>query len=425
VNTSVLIDIGQLRVGMYIQLDMGWMNHPFPVSSFRVSSEEQIAALRALKLDQVRYIPSKSQVMPGGALPEDAVLAQERSVSASFAEDGAPLQRRLALAIQGQVLEACDQHFLDASSCYRDVEQLMGTSPQEARSLVDDLVHGCVDDVLESAESIIRLLSEEVGVRSAAHPVNVMALSLLLGKVLGLPASALRELGSAAFLHDVGKGALPLGLAQQAAHHKESQVRKYQSHVGESVVSVERMGYPVAVAMAVAQHHERADGSGFPLGLLSEDMSMAGRILSLVNHYDRLCNPALGTDVLTPHEALSIMFAQHKGWFDPVVLGAFIRMMGVYPPGSIVQLANDGYAMVVSVNSARPLRPCVVVYDPTVPKSDALIVDLEGVPEVSIRRSLRPSQLPRDVLDYLSPRQRVCYFFERAVGALSPARSKP
>jgi hypothetical protein len=90
--------------------------------------------------------------------------------------------------------------------------------------------------------------------------------------------------------------------------------------------------------------------------------------------------------------------------------------MGVYPPGSVVQLVNDRYAIVVSVNSSRPLRPRVIVHDSRVPKDEAPILDLETVPELGIRRSLKPSQLPRDALDYLSPRKRICYFFERAVG---------
>ena len=129
----------------------------------------------------------------------------------------------------------------------------------------------------------------------------------------------------------------------------------------------------------------------------------------------RMCNPAMGVTALTPHEALSVIFAQLKARFDSVVLGAFIRMMGVYPPGSIVQLVNDRYAIVASVNSSRPLRPKVIVHDPRVPKEEAPILDLETVPELGIRRSLKPAQLPRDALDYLSPRQRICYFFERAV----------
>jgi hypothetical protein len=157
------------------------------------------------------------------------------------------------------------------------------------------------------------------------------------------------------------------------------------------------------------------DGSGFPQQLSGKDLGRAGQVLALVNHYDRMCNPLHGADALTPHEALSVIFAQHKPKFDAVVLGAFIRMMGVYPPGSVVQLVNDRYALVISVNSSRPLRPRVLVHDPRVPADQALILDLESTPELGIRRSLRPSQMPREALDYLSPRKRICYFFERAV----------
>ena len=62
-----------------------------------------------------------------------------------------------------------------------------------------------------------------------------------------------------------------------------------------------------------------------------------------------------------------------------------------------------------------------LVHDPRVLSEEALIVDLEAVPELGIRRSLKPAQLPRDALDYLSPRQRICYFFERAVEPGSPS----
>lgn len=90
-------------------------------------------------------------------------------------------------------------------------------------------------------------------------------------------------------------------------------------------------------------------------------------------------------------------------------------MMGVYPPGSVVQLTDERYALVVSVNSSRPLKPRVIVYDTRVPKNEALILDLEQNPALGIRRSLKPSGLPRAAMDYLSPRQRICYFFERSV----------
>lgn len=419
-NTSILIDISQLRVGMYIQLNMGWMNHPFPVSSFRVASPEQIATLRALNLSQVRYIPSKSDPSLADLPLDEPVRAAGTAVpqsgqSAMPPEELLVRQRRLALEIQVQGLEACERRFGEATRGYLEIAETVDGQPDQARELSDRLVAGCVDDLLTNGDSVIRLLSEDVGVRSAQHPVNVMVLCLLLGKAQGMQGPALKELGVAALLHDLGKLALPPQVAEPHGHLSAAEMAQYQSHVGESVVRAERMGLPVSVVTAIAQHHEWADGAGFPLRLLGGDLGRIGQILALVNHYDRLCNPAHGREALTPHEALSVMFAQHKARFDSVILGAFIRMMGVYPPGSIVQLGNDRYAIVVSVNSSRPLRPRVVVHDPSIPKEQALVLDLESTPELGIRRSLRPSQLPREALDYLSPRQRVCYFFERAV----------
>jgi len=409
---------------MYIQLDVGWMHHPFPVSSFRVASQEQIATLRALNLTQVRYIPSRSDPLPAGVPEPEAAepeSAAPQAQPAAIPEELAVRQRRLALEIQKQELEACDRRFGEATRSYLQITEVVAGQPDQARALGQALVDGCVSELLSNGDSVIRLLSEDVGVRGALHPVNVMVVTLLLGKALGLENRQLGELGMAALLHDLGKLALPHHVAEPYAHLSPAELARYESHVGESVAQAERMGLPVPVVTAIAQHHERADGSGFPLRLLGEDLGRYGQMLALVNRYDRLCNPAHGTDALTPHEALSVMFAQLKAQFDPVILGAFIRMMGVYPPGSIVQLVNDRYAIVVSVNSSRPLRPRVVVHDPSVPKEQALILDLETVPELGIRRSLRPAQLPREALDYLSPRQRVCYFFERAVG-LTPGR---
>ena len=87
-------------------------------------------------------------------------------------------------------------------------------------------------------------------------------------------------------------------------------------------------------------------------------------------------------------------------------------MMGVYPPGSTVQLTDDRYALVVAVNSTRPLKPSVVVHDPHVPREEALVLDLEGAAGLGIRRSVKPQQMPPTALEYLQPSTRVTYFFE-------------
>jgi hypothetical protein len=86
----------------------------------------------------------------------------------------------------------------------------------------------------------------------------------------------------------------------------------------------------------------------------------------------------------------------------------------VYPAGSVVQLTDERYALVMSVNSTRPLKPNVLVHDPERPREEALHLNLIHTPDLGIRRSLKPSQLPADALEYLAPRPRVAYFFEAA-----------
>lgn len=422
-NSSILIDISQLRVGMFIQLDVGWMHHPFPVSSFRVASLEQIATLRELGLTEVRYVPKKSdpdlkELVPAAWSVPEMVAPVSNGLDApsvTAAVDHEAVRRRELLEAQNRSLAACNQRFTEATRQYQSLERAVSEHPDQARTKGDALVSGCVSELLENGDSVIRLLSEGVGERNALHPINVMVISLLLGRSLGMKSAELHDLGVSALIHDLGKLKLPPNLRQPTPSMIPMERSRYETHVGESVAFAMRMGLTDAVLTAIAQHHEMADGSGFPLRLKGPALSRNSQVLALVNRYDRMCNPANGVDALTPHEALSVIFAQLKARFDSVVLGAFIRMMGVYPPGSIVQLVNDRYAIVASVNSSRPLRPKVIVHDSRVPKEEAPILDLETMPELGIRRSLKPAQLPRDALDYLSPRQRICYFFERAV----------
>ena len=142
---------------------------------------------------------------------------------------------------------------------------------------------------------------------------------------------------------------------------------------------------------------------------------MGARVVALVNRYDNLCNPQSRTPALTPHEAVSMLFAQGRQSFDSTVLNAFIRMMGVYPAGSLVQLTDDRFAMVVGVNSSRPLKPCVLVHDQNLPRSEALVLNLERLPNLGIRRSLQPALVPAAAIQYLDPRPRVAYYFEPLV----------
>ena len=134
--------------------------------------------------------------------------------------------------------------------------------------------------------------------------------------------------------------------------------------------------------------------------------------MAIANYYDELCNPLNVTNALTPHEALATMFARLRAKFDPKFLQIFVRCLGVYPPGTIVQLSNGLIGMVATINTARPMKPMVVVYDAQVPKEEAILVDMDSEGDVNIAKAIRPVQLPREIFAYLSPRQQVSYYFD-------------
>jgi putative nucleotidyltransferase with HDIG domain len=284
--------------------------------------------------------------------------------------------------------------------------------PKEAGEQCLALVMGMVSDMLINGESAIRLLNGASGDRLSTHTVNVTVVSILLGKAMGLSQQQLVDLGMAAFLHDIGKTVLPDRMRWMEDSFTSAEIRLYQEHVAKGVVLCKPMELPPEVIAAIAQHHELADGSGFPLKVKAGNITPAARILALVNRYDNLCNPSKPSMALTPHEALAKIYAQSKSQFDTLSLSAFIRMMGIYPPGSVVQLNDDRHALVVSVNTARPLKPSVIVHEPGVERHEALVVNLESNSNLGIRKSLRPSQLPSAAIDSLDPGQRVSYYFE-------------
>jgi HD-GYP domain-containing protein (c-di-GMP phosphodiesterase class II) len=409
------IDVAALRVGMFVYLDLGWMAHPFPLSSFRIASEDQITTIRGLGLQKVRWSAQNSAPAAAPVAPAPAP-----AVAAETPETRARAELRQRLANERAALLLCERQFAEATRECKRATDLVASQPVEAGTMAAALSQSLVDKMLGDQELCIRLLTDAAGDRASAHALNVSIIALLMGRTLGLPHNDMLDLGVGSLMHDIGKLELPDRVRHREDHFSTAEVRSYEDHVGRGVGQARRMNLSAGATIVIAQHHEHADGSGFPLKVNTDRMTTLSRIVALVNRYDNLCNPHVAGRALTPHESLSLLFAQAKTKFDSAILGAFIKMMGVYPPGSTVQLTDDRYAMVVSVNLSRPLKPRVLVHDMKVPRDEALPLDLEAVEGLGIRRSLKPQQLPAATLAYLSPRPRVAYFFEPARDASPP-----
>lgn len=452
---SQTVVVEDLQIGMFVHLDLGWWAHPFALSSFLITSADQISTIRSLGLTQLRWSPGKSRLpetpqppgdvcdgdaitvgagpaltdvdvgapvaesatdavaAPGAAAAADAVacFASPRA-AAPHAAPGPRAARLNALAQQHAARDLCEQQYGEAGRAWHEAQRLVQRAPEQAHDVTRGLTRALLDKMMVDCEMCVRVISDAGGDRVWGHAVNVAVIALLMGRVFGFGEDEMLDLGVGALLHDVGKLELPDRVRHADLPLNPREQQAYREHVGLGVALGQRMGLSEGALAVMAQHHEVADGSGFPARLNLDRIAIGARIVALVNRYDNLCNPAQVAAELTPHEALSLIFAQTRTKFDATMLNAFIRMMGVYPPGSLVQLTDDRYATVVSCNSSRPLKPRVLVCDTKVPVEEALLLNLDGCTDLGIRRSLKATQLPAAARDYLSPRQRMVYFFE-------------
>lgn len=416
---SCTVAVDELSVGMYIHLDGGWLSHPFPLSSFRISSPEQIATLRGLGLSRVRWALEKSDP-PSVELPPGAATAGATETGpAPSAGEQAAQHRRQQLIAQREVLLRCERQHGEAAQAWREAAQALPQQPQLAGRTTEALARAMMEKMLDSEEMGIRLVAGG-GDRAAAHALNVSVVALLIGRSLGLAEQDMLDVGVGALMHDVGKHDMAERLRHADEHFTPAELAAYREHVARGLAHGRRMGLASGALAVLAQHHEHADGSGFPLHLTADRMSMGARIVAIVNCYDKLCNPATRAAALTPHEAVATLFAQCRARFDATVLNAFIRVVGVYPAGSLVQLTDERHALVVAVNSSRPLKPRVLVHDLRVPRNEALVINLEQAADLGIRRSLPASKVPAAALAYLDPRPRVSYYFEPLARAHEP-----
>ena len=409
-----LVSIDQLKVGIYIHLDLHWMEHPFGFGSFKIKSDEQIRTLRTLGLQQVRYEPHKSDVAP--APPLAAPSAAEPVPPVPAADDPlllAKRERQERLRRQRESIARVEKNFQNAATTVRNLQQALQTRPAQSVADSAKLVDQLVSEFLADNEVTIHAIGGRPGgAELYVHTLNVAVLCLLVAKELQLPADQAKLLGLGALFHDIGLTEVSSRILRNPDPLTAPERAARAMHCEYGLARAKALGLAPEVQKIVAQHHELADGSGYPMKRKGEAIAPLARIVALVNQYDNLCNPVNIARALTPHETLSHIFTQQKTKFDARVMQILIRCLGVYPPGTVVTLSNDAVCMVTSVNASRPLKPTVLVYDAKTARHEPMILDLKDEADINIKKALRPAQLAPEMLEYLAVRSRVSYFFD-------------
>jgi putative nucleotidyltransferase with HDIG domain len=311
--------------------------------------------------------------------------------------------------------------FAATARTIRDIEKQLFNKPEESTRQAHALISQISDSILCAPELAIHVMGDTLGNEELYfHSLNVTMLSMMIAREVQLPAELAGVLGLGALFHDIGRKNIPDKILTKIDTYTASEQHLYEMHAQYGYDMAQKLQLAVAVCAIVRDHHELYDGSGYPRHLKGDAIGVLARIVAIANYYDELCNPVSIAQALTPHEALSMMFAKHRARFDPKLLQVFIRCMGVYPPGTIVQLSNNMTGMVATVNTAKPMRPILVIYDASVPRHEAIMVDMEQEPDLQIVKAIRPGQVAPEMYAYLSPRKRVSYYFDAQPGTAEP-----
>ncbi|MDP1990678.1 MAG: HD-GYP domain-containing protein [Syntrophales bacterium] len=415
------IRVGLLQPGVFIQLDGKWFNHPFIFNKFKLKNLNQIEIIKKSGIKEVLWIPEKSDCWP---IEEDESWKPEPQMVAVEKDDPSV---ELMWRIKKEQMEHLRQIHENMRRCTRNYDRIsknvpdlmkkMMTSSKEAIAGAKETVQGMVDTFLGDSDAVVHLINiKEKDEGIYHHSLNVAVLAIMLGKKAKLTASEMHELGMAALFHDIGKNQIEKKVLKKKGPltKAESAIIKLHPQYGIDILAKSGVR-DVGVLHAVKEHHEHYNGTGYPSGLRGEKISKLARIITIVDAYDNLCNNLDIEKRMTPYEALSHMYTKQQHQIDVDLFSVFIRSMGIYPPGTVVQLSNGETGIIITINPDNPLKPSLLLYDPNIPREEALICEMDKHDDIAIEKSIRIDELSDQVRFYLSATNHVTYFAEKGM----------
>ncbi len=196
------------------------------------------------------------------------------------------------------------------------------------------------------------------------HSLSVTVLSLAIGSALNLTNDKLIELGISAMLHDIGKIDIPHDIILKPSKLTDAEFEIVKNHPlngGNFLIS--SLAISDNIYKGIISHHEKYNGTGYPRGLIGEDIPLFGRIISVADVYDALTGNRPYRKPITPSEAIEYIMGGSSIIFDSKIVKAFLKKIAPYPIGMIVKLSNNKRARVIKENNLNPLRPVVKLLD--------------------------------------------------------------
>lgn len=225
------------------------------------------------------------------------------------------------------------------------------------RSITDDLTKAILDNEAVAVDIGALKVSDEYTFK---HSVDVATMSMIVARKYGLESKQVYEIGITGLLHDIGKSMIPNELLNKAAKLTEEEfaIMKQHSVYGYHILK-DKEDLSDEVKLGVLQHHEKTDGSGYPMQVTEEKISLFARIISVVDIYDALVTERPYKKPFSPRDAVEMIMSM-TGELDIQVMRCFMESVILYPVGSYVELSSGETARVVENIPNAVLRPKVM-----------------------------------------------------------------
>jgi len=394
-DTEVRIKMEGLQVGMYVsRVDKPWSDMPVLMEGLFIEKNEEIDMLnencRYVYIDFTKGKPASPMYYLNEAAPIEDIEIMDLGKS-EF-----DLLRKETYQEEGSL----EEEMVNAKEIYAEVNHKIEQTLDDLKHEKAPNVEVLKEAVSETVDSVVRhptafklvLELNKSDNYSYNHALGTSVWCAQFGRQLGLDKDCIKETAFGGLILDIGKTKIPDEVLYKKGKLSVDEIRLLRSHVDLSIkILIENEDVPHNAMRMVATHHERADSSGYPLGLENKEIPICGRIAGIVDSFDAMTSDRPFSDhTMSPHDAITNLYEMRGKQFQKDLVEQFIQTVGMYPTGTLVELNSGEIAVVTAINNLKRLRPTVmlVLNEDKKTRDDFDSLDLATATDYSIKRAL-------------------------------------
>jgi len=380
-----LVETDHLKKGMVLAREVfapNVRNHPL-IRKNSVLNQESIERIMERGITSV-YIKEEWEM-------EDLSAQTEADAQSDFdtSHHSAKALPVLSPKLQERALDSLESFFTLATKTQREIHASSALVIKQLAKVVTQLV----DSLLRYRGTMVNISNlKSYDEYTYHHSLSVAVLSIAIAQHMKMDKDELNRVGMCAMMHDIGKVAMPLNIIQKPSHldNDELSIMKAHSLAGYDYLKKNGIG-DEELWRVILFHHEKMDGTGYPMGITGDKIPLISRIISVADVYDALTSNRPYREPMQPSEAIEYIMGGAGSSFDFEIVTAFTKKLELYPVGNCVELSTQELAMVL--NNENPMRPVVRLID------TGEIIDLHrdrSFLNVVINRVLHDVDLPQE-----------------------------